>query len=224
MSDLILEQIIAFFDEVYSTQVHADDEWSPDGVIRGWAETWRPTFFTSPCRKGLTYHEVVLRDIPIQQATVYRVVYQPVSFLYAIVALMPSGVLWLDNHYDEADLITLLNEHVDIFTLTNEPHNIIQLIIQTKLDYLGHPHLITSIDDIPPSPYDSHKWWTRRKIRQFITSPSVSQNAHYYEISFCIWTEILSRILRIKCRLSTNIFKYQSEKLIVDYGDGRFPI
>jgi hypothetical protein len=136
--------------------------------------------------------------------------------LSVVLAFYEEGpVLWLDDHTGEADFETFMKREELKKWLPHQMAPLLDLLIETKFNFLGRPQLIHSATDIPKltqkqidrmskSKDAMAKFHEKEKLLAKITDqiqPPVchSNNDQEFQISFYIWTKILGNILRIDC-------------------------
>lgn len=166
-------------------------------------------------------------------------------YLGLIIALYDEGiVLWLDDEADDRDFAMFTQREKLWSWLDTSANNFIELLLQSKLAYLGQPQLIHSIVDIPPFPEDlwspPHASNTQKEIGKrehaayeerlrhvtpLIQPPAIIQNSDgAFDLQFCIWTKVLGGVYDIHCSLGpSKPFTYKGFLLADSVGRGYAP-
>lgn len=168
-------------------------------------------------------------------------------YLWLIIALYDEGiVLWLDNEADDRDFALFARREKLWSWLGASVDNFIELLLQSKLSYLGQPRLLRDVADIPLFPEDMWNWQlptdndvqreNRRKahdaheerlrhVTPLIQPPAIIQNSDgAFDLRFCIWTKVLGRVYDIHCSLGpSRPFTYKGFLLAEWVGKGFAP-
>ncbi len=139
-------------------------------------------------------------------------------YLWLIIALYDEGiVLWLDNEANDRDFAMFARREQLWSWPDTSINNFIELLLQSKLSYLGQPQLIQSVVDIPEN------WWvwptnnTQKEhlqkayaahkerlqlVTPLIRPPELTRDSDgVFDLRFCIWTKVLGRVYDIHCSL-----------------------
>ena len=115
------------------------------GNLSGWLEQARIDAFNQ-----LLEENVILKQgLPwnILMGKVYMVVYFHIT---AILALYPDEtILWLDDHSSNSDYEVFMQRENLLSWPPDRKDQLIQLLVETKFNFLGWPRVIYSAVDIP---------------------------------------------------------------------------
>ncbi len=158
---------------------------------RGWFEEFRAEGFQtvfSPIQKsGSLWSKLSGR------------VYEVSRFqLSAILALYDANtILWLDDHSDDSDFQTFVHRERLTTWLPEQANDLVDLVVATKLNYLGEPRLVSSSSEIPgfiEADKDSVSI-----ADQIYPATCVHLPEGVFRSSFCVWTRILGKLVKVDC-------------------------
>jgi hypothetical protein len=181
------------------------------------------------------------------KSKVYKLEHSHVS---VVIAVYDDGrILWLDDHIDDSDFAEFVRREQLLEWLPDQFNRLLELLIETKLNYLGASQVIHSTSDVPAirddvrNRYASLERWngTREQweagrsslleadkrltdVADQIQSPifTLSGNGKA-QVSFYVWTKILGKIVKIDCFFGPgHAFRLESVQLA--QGIGRFMV
>ncbi len=163
-------------------------------------------------------------------------------YLDLIIALYDESiVLWLDDETDDRDFTSFVRREKLWSWLGTSVNNLIELLLESKLSYLGQPQLIHNIADIPQVPEDDWTWVLanmkgaqkefdaykerQERVTPLIRPPEIIRDSNEVsDLRFCIWTKVLGRVYDIHCSFGpSNPFVYKGILLAEWVGRGFAP-
>jgi hypothetical protein len=191
--------------------------------------------------QGLRSGMVRIKDNPTLSSLSAQILEISMFALSAVVAFYRSGkVLWLDNHADDEDFEAFLRREGLIEWLPDRWSELLELLCETKLNYLGLPRLIRDVHEIPRPSEESMAIIGKdprvqaqlaeeaeliASIADQIEPPTVMDLAgDGFELKFTVWTKIYGRLLKLNCRLTTGGgFQFEGSELAKLVGAGIVP-
>jgi hypothetical protein len=161
--------------------------------------------------------------------------------LIVVLAQYADGtLLWLDDHSSDVDFNTFMRREHLLEWLPDRLDDLLELLIQTKFSFLGYPRQINEIGDVPPAsdllgrqPIVDERYLKalreqQRKLASVasrIGPPRLAARRHGgYELTFCVWTRIHGRVIRLRCILHPRTgFAFKGEELASWVGAGIAP-
>lgn len=206
-SNLIWEsKIIHFFGErmISSPKVKL-----PHPTLEGFWEYLRPEMHQ---RGGISHVEILEGDIyESLKSKVYKIFADQGLVLSSVLALWEDKLLWLDDHSSNSDYNEFI-KHERLFELcANHTSTLANFIIETKLNFLCYPRLISSVEDVPRIPAYLREGYEKRNMLDVILdrekrlsdlagiihAPKILVEKDRIEIQLYLWTETFGRIFRI---------------------------
>jgi hypothetical protein len=204
--------------------------------LMGWGEDARAKGNASTDERNIQF--VTSKVLPTLSCKLISV------FTYQMTSILAyygkADFLWLDNHFDNSDFLTFLNRERLLPIREDNLIIICQLITELKFNYLGHPHVIMTIADVPELSerskiilvqdqegmdyynYLMDKWVAVSKLIHQPTLLEVSAKKTQFE--FFIWTKFFGRVIHVTCTISNEDgFQYQGEELFAEIGDFSTP-
>lgn len=201
--------------------------------LRGWAEETRLIGFEPQDIR----HIIMQEDPPYSRllASVFKVT--TVYDLTLIMAIYKDGtILWLDDHSDDEDYKLFISREALLDWLPEKINEYSSLFIETKLNFLGEPRLISSITDIPPKAEHVVKEWTEspegrelskqydnslNKLIKLIYPPKLTISSDgLFSISLFVWTRIIGFVYHIQIDVTQNVLRYNG--LRIEEGIGHY--
>lgn len=173
-------------------------------------------------------------DLPDLRSSIYRVDLDQARLLSIVVAVYPDeAVLWLDGLSDE-DFSTFWNMERLTDWIADRFDKLLNLLILTRLNYLGFPRVINQVDDIPVLETSSdstellelaHRQAEQLAgIKYLVDPPKFTQTHSSLSLSFLVWTSLYGRLIRIHCSYDANLnFSHKSNRLFEQLGDYHLP-
>ena len=214
-----LEKIFASF---FTNRAKSNPLVIQKGILPGWLEQARIEAFDQIPEENVTLKMGLPWDL--LTGKVYEVFQMYVT---AILALYSDEIiLWLDDHSSNSDYEVFMRRENLLSWYPDRKDQLIQLLVETKFNFLGEPRLISSAVDIPQKQNgieESHKQLTR--VTKQIFPPTYVQNLDgSIRLQFCIWTLILGKIFVVDCTLGPgSAFSYHGDLLTRDVGDYVLP-
>jgi hypothetical protein len=222
-----VHQLIAdFFKSCYESQTGS--VWSFDqnsrrlpAFVEIRAEIFKDTYNTYASeRTGGLWSELSCK--------VYKVASKKLSVIVALYG--DKDILWLDNHSDDSDFEILVRRERLIEWLPYRLDELLDLLIETKLNYLLWPLLVRMVSEVPPYKEEYRALsdpefvveMDKRlaKVANQIQPPRCVRDRNgAFQLSFCVWTKVLGRVIRIDCTFGPNhSFRYESTQLTDQVG------
>lgn len=121
-------------------------------------------------------------------------------------------ILWLDYHLDDGDFSEFVYREKLKEWIPNRVEMLVSLLIETKLNYLGCPRLISDVSQIPKlskrvEEYLSTTEENTRSLNEskhllnslvnYIAPPNIKKNTSNHQIRFYVWTQLLGQVFEI---------------------------
>ncbi len=216
----------------------AVDQPAPVGRIPGWLEWLRAESFQT-----LAPSDPVLRgDQPWSsfRSQIFLIAQRSLSAILAVYG--PTDILWLDDHTDEADFSQFVGRENLLRWLPERSDEFARLICETRLNYLGHPRLVTSAAEIPGYSEADKAGYQRAgmaetleivldserrlaSVADRIRPLTVAQNPDgAVELACNLWTPIMGRLIRVQARIDPQgACRFEGEELARFVGKGYVP-
>ena len=195
---------------------------------KGWLEDVRTEAFANLIPEQASQKEGRLWSK--LNAKVFLVAHMSIT---AIVAYYEDGtILWLDDHEADDDFEAFAKIERLCAWLPNQKEDLTELLIKTKLNFLGVPQLINTISDIPS--------YSKQDLVQLAKQPLFPLNEYLeiqqqmeqlsgkiippnllttpdggFELSFFVWTYINGRIIHAQYKFGQDgLFLYEGKELM----------
>jgi hypothetical protein len=200
------------------------------GQLSGLGDIIRP----SRLKLGVKERKIETMDCaeyPNLSAILYKVYVDDHMSLSVVMAHYKDGtILWLDDHSNNDDYAAFVRrEHLWEY-LPDRLDVLVNLLINTKFNYLGSPQLVSSKVDIPPYPdllseilrADLLQERDKRMMRASALVEAPLQTSGLdgtAQVQFFVWTRIYGKILRLNCRFGPDTpFEYEGDELLERVG------
>jgi hypothetical protein len=215
--DAIKQQIADFF-----RQRQIDNPKTLEmGKTGGWFEMYRVDTFQDP--EWFTYKPLEAGIYSGLTTKLYRIVARTLSSIVAYTA--NNKWLWLDDHSDDTDFQTFWSQEALASWLPTRSEDLLSLMIETKLNFLGVPVIVHDVQDIPQHNDDMPPELIKEKQQKLATYRSVIQPPKHefksgiWYVEFFVWTRIFGRILKVTFQTSPeNTFPYQIDEIASNTG------
>lgn len=198
----------------------------------GWFDEFRADAFATP-----EFGNILLKEggiWPKLIARIYNV--HSIGEVSVVLAYYGDGkILWLDDHASDDDFKKFFKTERLWEWLPEQIEDFAALLIETKLNYLGNPHLIKSKLDIPSfSKQDleqlsgdenaknqlNQAQENLERVSEKITAPNLLvEHRGTFELTICVWTKILGRVIDARFKFGNNgFFFYEGYELVEQVG------
>ena len=214
-----LEKIFASF---FTNRAKSNPLVIQKGNLAGWLEQARIEAFDQIPEANVSLKKGLPWDL--LTGKVYEVFQMYVTAILALYS--DETILWLDDHSSNSDYEIFMRRENLLSWYPDRKDQLIQLLVETKFNFLGRPRIISSAVDIPHQENEieeSHEQLMR--VTKQIFPPTYVQNLDgSLRVHFCIWTLILGKIFAVDCMLGPgSAFSYHGELLTRDVGDYVLP-
>jgi hypothetical protein len=190
--------------------------------LRGWFDDSRARAFQFVTEESIT----IQRESPFTEltATIIQVRERQLSAVLAYYS--DDALLWLDDHANDLDFEKFAEREQLANWLPARVDALASLLIGTKFNYLGWPHLVREVSDIQPLPERGRALKTPEELIEYdrkmadvagrIHAPTFVGNiSDIATIEFFVWTKIFEgRLLKFRCYFHANgRFTYDHELL-----------
>lgn len=195
---------------------------------KGWFEEIRTKAFGSP-----NFGDMVLKEGPTWtgiSAKVYNI--HAIGPLSVILAYYDDGtVIWLDDHFSDDDFkLFVKKEHLWTW-LPERKEDLIALLIETKLNYLGRPQLINTISEIPSFSIKEMESWlvdphaqnqlveAQQKLKhvseKIIPPILLVEPNGIFELTLFVWTKIMGKLVHVRFKFGQDgLFLFEGDELV----------
>ena len=201
----------------FTDRTKSDPFATQKGFLPGWLEQVRIHAFQQILESNVALQKGVLWDL--LNGKVYVVID---FYLTAIVALYSDeAILWLDHHANNSDYEIFMRRENLLSWYPDRKDQLIQLLVETKFNFLGEPRLIRSATDIPET--EDKNTGAQKRLTAVIPklfSPIYAQNLDgSMQLKFCVWSRISGKVFAITCSLGPeNTFSYSGDMLARETG------
>ncbi len=199
---------------------------------RGFAEEHRADEF----RSGKNFST---RQIGDQWSGLSGKVYEASGKILSVILALydDKNVLWLDNHTDDSDFEAFIRRELVLEWLPHRVDELLDLLIGTKLKFLGRPQLVHVASEVPvltQADRDLFKSEKSEEDVQFIKKmdkrlagiagqiqpPTCSRGQNgEFRLNFCVWTKLLGKAIKIDCTFGPDYsFRYAGTQLAKEVG------
>jgi hypothetical protein len=206
------------FSSYFTDKVESDTLVTQRGILPGWLEHVRIHSFQQILEANVTLQKGRYWDL--LTGKVY-VVFD--FYLTAVLALYPDEtILWLDHHANNSNYEVFMRRENLLGWYPERKDQLIQLLVETKFNFLGQPQLIRSAVEIPET--DNKNTGAQKRLTAVIPklfSPMYTKKLDgNVQLKFCIWTRISGRVFAVTCSLGPeNTFSYSGELLAEGTGN-----
>ncbi len=212
------------FSNFFRDRAKSDPLAARKGILPGWLEQARIKAF----------EEIPEENVHLQKGSPWDLltgkVYEVFNFYLTVKLVIYSDetILWLDHHTSNSDYEVFMQRENLLSWYPDRKDQLIQLLVETKFNFLGRPRLISSAVDIPQQKNENEIEESRKRLTRVtkqIFPPTYVQNLDgSVRLQFCIWTLILGKIFAVDCTLGPgSVFSYHGELLTRDVGDYVLP-
>lgn len=205
----------------------------PEGTTRyrlrpqkGWLEEARADAFSSLIPEQISLKEGSLWSE--FSAKAFRI--HHIGFLSVVLAYYDGTILWLDDHESNDDFEAFVKNERLWTWLPERRDDLIALLLEAKLSYLGLPQLINTAADIPTisrsagSPEEEQYLIEIQQNYERAANKIVPPNVfigddQIFNLNFFIWTAIMGRIIHARFKIGKDgLFQYQGDELTKEAG------
>lgn len=215
MTDDVKLQIAEFFGVKYRLSPEVSLP-SPESLPRGWFEEVRAGMFRST-----TSSNVSLQTGELWSELSGKVYVVSNGQLSVVLARYNDGtILWLDDHSKDADFQSFIRRERLLAWLSHRLDKLLHLVIETRLNFLGRPQLISSAMEVPElSEGQKTLWIEDEETQRFLLEQEkrladisgqirppalVTGQEGGLDASFYVWTKILGKIISVRCFFGPN--------------------
>ena len=221
----VRRELSVFFREKYrlfpEVRLH-----SPEPLPRGWLEEVRAEIF-----QVATLGDVSLLSERLWSGLsgkVYKILYGELSVILA--HYNDGTILWLDDHSSDSDFQNFVRRERLLEWLPHQVDRLVNLLIETKLNFLGKPQLVNNVMEVPLMPESQKALWAGNEQVQEVLLEQENRLADIsdrvrppmltadltggFQLNFYIWTKILGKVINIHCFFGPgNTFRYRGVQL-----------
>jgi len=195
----------------------------------GWFEELRTETFGTPNIGDISVKEVT--DWSKLNAKIYTI--HSIGQISVVLAYYEDGtIFWLDDHSSDEDFEAFVRKERIWAWLPAQKENLVSLLIETKLNYLGRPQLINNISDIPSFTKQDLELWAEdphaqseliesqqklKSVSEKITPPNnvLVKYESVFELTFFVWTKIMGKIVHAQFEFGQDgLFRYQGTEIV----------
>ncbi len=126
-------------------------------------------------------------------------------------------ILWLDNHFDDSDFANFIRREQLIQWLPDNLDRFLEMVVLTKLNYLGRCRLINNLLDIP----GVEKFTDEEKLnvlKEQVRHPNCVSRDGGFQLTFFVWSLWTGRVIHYQCQLSKSNFIMQGSTIAAGVG------
>ncbi|MBE7471979.1 MAG: hypothetical protein DPW09_26770 [Anaerolineae bacterium] len=212
------------------SESYSDVHLSPNKLRpRGWLEEFRVEIFQTvdnlSLKSGVLWSRLT--------GKIYKLEHSQLSVVLALYS--NDAILWLDDHSDNFDFEIFIRREDLLTWLPDQLEDFLDLLIQTKFNFLGRPQLIRSVSAIPTFTEEEMAFYTQSQqgregileqerrfadiVDQIQPPICTSSQDRVFHLNFYVWTKILGKVIKIHCSFgSENAFSYEAIQLTEQLG------
>ena len=204
--------------------------------VRGWSEEFRADIFQNVGYPSKKWESPLGSQF---SASIYTIIAPHLSVVLAL--YNDNTLLWLDDHSSDTDFAEFIRRENLLLWLPNQLDKFVELLVETKFNFLGWPQFLSKasdIDKVPDEIKDKQSLFGHQhmeamldaekridEIMGIIHPPTLDEYEEgEFRLQFYIWTKLFGRVIKLTCFLGgDDLFSYEGIQLAHDVGFNTIP-